>query len=310
MMVELGTDTPGNNPNDGTPLNPYNHRYYCGGSSTGSAYAVSAGLVPFAAGADAGGWASASHLGSFCGIFGLNPSHDRVSRRPSANGASSNGVTGPLAACMIDLELGLRLMATPDPRDQNSSLLPYTAPNRCQDPNFLESPSRGSTGSMTRSVIAVVPQARIRNHRNQHPLPSRGPELGTRGSADSSCWLWRCGGLTGSAIPPRGRWTSVMPSVGMLTPLVQRIEGNGTVEPPGYVAPLASIYATPPPSPHLPSTLDPLADPVRAVEGAALVYLNPGAASYHHLSPHHTQDDIFVYRSRIWRSAIMSKPGR
>ena len=47
-MHELGMDTTNNNPNYGTPLNPNNDTYYCGGSSGGSAYAVAAGLVPFA----------------------------------------------------------------------------------------------------------------------------------------------------------------------------------------------------------------------------------------------------------------------
>lgn len=49
-MHELGMDTTNNNPNFGTPLNPYNSTYYTGGSSGGSAYAVSSGLVPFAMG--------------------------------------------------------------------------------------------------------------------------------------------------------------------------------------------------------------------------------------------------------------------
>ena len=49
------TDTNNNNPNWGTPLNPYNNDYYCGGSSGGSAYTVAAGLVPFSIAADGGG---------------------------------------------------------------------------------------------------------------------------------------------------------------------------------------------------------------------------------------------------------------
>jgi len=42
----LGIGTTGNNPNrlHGTPRNPYNVNYYTGGSSSGSAVAVAAGL--------------------------------------------------------------------------------------------------------------------------------------------------------------------------------------------------------------------------------------------------------------------------
>jgi hypothetical protein len=49
-MHEIGMDTTNNNPVCGTPLNPYNEKYYTGGSSGGSGYAVGAGLVPIALG--------------------------------------------------------------------------------------------------------------------------------------------------------------------------------------------------------------------------------------------------------------------
>jgi hypothetical protein len=49
-MHEIGMDTTNNNPVTGTPFNPYNDKYYTGGSSGGSGYAVGAGLVPFALG--------------------------------------------------------------------------------------------------------------------------------------------------------------------------------------------------------------------------------------------------------------------
>ncbi|EME46303.1 hypothetical protein DOTSEDRAFT_22392 [Dothistroma septosporum NZE10] len=44
-IQELGADINGNNP-FGATLNPYNEAYYCGGSSTGSAYAIGGGLMP------------------------------------------------------------------------------------------------------------------------------------------------------------------------------------------------------------------------------------------------------------------------
>ncbi|PVH96851.1 amidase signature enzyme [Periconia macrospinosa] len=121
-MHELGTDTTNNNPTHGTPLNPYGKEYYCGGSSGGSAYSVAAGLVPLAVGADGGG--SIRIPASFCGIYGLKTSHGRVSRLPTMNVASSCGVIGPMGANMIDVEIGFRTMAAPDPLNATSSCFP------------------------------------------------------------------------------------------------------------------------------------------------------------------------------------------
>jgi Asp-tRNA(Asn)/Glu-tRNA(Gln) amidotransferase A subunit family amidase len=121
-MHELGLDTTNNNPNYGTPLNPYNRHYYTGGSSGGSAYAVGAGLMPFALGADGGG--SIRIPSSFCGIFGLKTSHGRVSRLPTSNLAESTGVVGPMAANMVDLEASWRVMAQPDPSHSASPMFP------------------------------------------------------------------------------------------------------------------------------------------------------------------------------------------
>ncbi|PYH95429.1 amidase signature enzyme [Aspergillus ellipticus CBS 707.79] len=112
-MHELGLDTNNNNPNYGTPRNPHNPDYYCGGSSGGSGYAVSAGLVPIALGADGGG--SIRIPSSFCGIWGLKPSHGRVSGSPTVSLASTVGVLGPLASNIDDLALAYRIMATPAP---------------------------------------------------------------------------------------------------------------------------------------------------------------------------------------------------
>lgn len=82
-MHELGMDTTNNNPIFGTPRNPNNEHYYCGGSSGGSAYSVAAGLLPFTMGNDGGG--SIRIPSGYCGMYGLKPSHGRVSIRPSSN---------------------------------------------------------------------------------------------------------------------------------------------------------------------------------------------------------------------------------
>ena len=67
----------GVNPHYGTPLNPRYPAYVPGGSSSGSASAVAAGLVDFAIGTDTGG--SVRVPASFCELYGLRPSHGRVS---------------------------------------------------------------------------------------------------------------------------------------------------------------------------------------------------------------------------------------
>ncbi|KAJ5578537.1 uncharacterized protein N7459_007501 [Penicillium hispanicum] len=127
-MHELGLDTNNNNPNYGTPRNPHNKYYYCGGSSGGSGYAVGAGLVPIALGADGGG--SIRIPSSFCGIWGLKTTHGRVSGAPSLSLAPSVGVLGPIAASIDDLALSYRVMAAPAPasQDPTSSLFPQPTP--------------------------------------------------------------------------------------------------------------------------------------------------------------------------------------
>ncbi|KAE8417225.1 amidase signature domain-containing protein [Aspergillus pseudocaelatus] len=125
-MHELGLDTNNNNPNHGTPRNPHNRNYYCGGSSGGSGYAVSAGLVPIALGADGGG--SIRIPSSFCGIWGLKPSHGRISATPTVSLAQTVGVYGPMAASIDDLALAYRIMAAPAPAEQDPSSASFPDP--------------------------------------------------------------------------------------------------------------------------------------------------------------------------------------
>jgi len=75
--VELAYGLTGENVWYGTPVNPRAPDRFPGGSSCGSAAAVAAGLVDFALGSDTGG--SVRIPASYCGLFGIRPSHGAVS---------------------------------------------------------------------------------------------------------------------------------------------------------------------------------------------------------------------------------------
>jgi len=74
---ELAFSLNGENPHYGTPVNVNAPGRIPGGSSSGSAAAVAGGLVDFALGSDTGG--SVRAPASFCGIYGIRPTHGRVS---------------------------------------------------------------------------------------------------------------------------------------------------------------------------------------------------------------------------------------
>ena len=73
---ELAYSLNGENAHYGTPINLRAPDCIPGGSSSGSAAAVAAGLVDFALGTDTGG--SIRVPASYCGIYGIRPTHGRV----------------------------------------------------------------------------------------------------------------------------------------------------------------------------------------------------------------------------------------
>ena len=74
---ELAYGLTGENIWQGTPINPRAPDRFPGGSSCGSAAAVAAGLADLALGSDTGG--SVRIPASYCGLFGIRPSHGAIS---------------------------------------------------------------------------------------------------------------------------------------------------------------------------------------------------------------------------------------
>ncbi len=89
---EISLGILGENQFDGTPLNPAAPGRVPGGSSSGSASAVASGLCDTALGTDTGG--SVRVPASFCGLFGIRPTHGRVPTDGMMPQAPTSDTTG------------------------------------------------------------------------------------------------------------------------------------------------------------------------------------------------------------------------
>src|SRR5258707_2801325 len=103
---------------NGPGLNPWNPKYWSGGSSSGPGAAVAAGLVPFAIGSETSG--SILTPSSFCGVTGLRPTYGLVSRRGAMALSWTLDKLGPMANSADDCGLVLSVIAGKDDRDATS----------------------------------------------------------------------------------------------------------------------------------------------------------------------------------------------
>jgi Asp-tRNA(Asn)/Glu-tRNA(Gln) amidotransferase A subunit family amidase len=122
VTTEFATRAPGKT------RNPHNPGHTPGGSSSGSAAAVAAGMVPLALGSQTGG--STIRPASYCGIYGLKPTHGLIPRHGMFQLSRTLDHVGLFARGIEDLALLLEEVAGHDERDPDTrprARVPYRA---------------------------------------------------------------------------------------------------------------------------------------------------------------------------------------
>jgi Asp-tRNA(Asn)/Glu-tRNA(Gln) amidotransferase A subunit family amidase len=122
VTTEFATRTPGKT------RNPHNPAHTPGGSSSGSAAAVAAGMVPLALGSQTTG--STIRPASYCGVYGFKPTHGLVPRHGMFQLSRTLDHVGLFARSLEDVALLLEQLAAHDERDPDSrprARVPYRA---------------------------------------------------------------------------------------------------------------------------------------------------------------------------------------
>lgn len=104
--------------------NPWNLACTPGGSSSGSAAAVAACMIPLALGSQTIG--SNVRPASYCGLVGLKPTFGRISTHGVMALSYTQDHVGLMARSVEDVALGLQIAAGHDPGDPSSSRAPVT----------------------------------------------------------------------------------------------------------------------------------------------------------------------------------------
>lgn len=127
--------------------NPWDTDRSCGGSSSGSAVAVAAGMVGLAIGTDTGG--SVRFPAACTGIVGLKPTYGCVSRRGVIPLSFSLDHVGTLTRTVADSALALAALAEHDSRDAD-----FTAAGGVDDLSALDTPVAGMRIGVARAYNA------------------------------------------------------------------------------------------------------------------------------------------------------------
>jgi Asp-tRNA(Asn)/Glu-tRNA(Gln) amidotransferase A subunit family amidase len=117
----------------GPTRNPHDPERTPGGSSSGSAAAVAAGMVPLAVGSQTNG--SVIRPAAFCGVYGCKPTHGTISRHGALMLSQALDHVGVFARTLPDIALILEALAGYDPQDPDTRAV--------ASPAFLETVAAG-----------------------------------------------------------------------------------------------------------------------------------------------------------------------
>jgi aspartyl-tRNA(Asn)/glutamyl-tRNA(Gln) amidotransferase subunit A len=205
-LTELAYSGLGLNPHFGTPRNPYGGAVdrIPGGSSSGSAVAVAAGVVPCAIGTDTSG--SVRVPAAFCGLAGFKPTSARVDRRGVVALAPTLDSVGPLAHAVADvvaLDAALRGLEPRVPAPPPPQALELVVPH-----SVLVDDVAVSVGARFRAAVEALAGAGARVERRPVGALDRALELRDAHGTIVAAEAWRehadlVGGPRADALDPR-----------------------------------------------------------------------------------------------------------
>ena len=164
----------------GKTRNPHNPEHTPGGSSSGSAAAVAAGMVPLALGSQTNG--SVIRPAAFCGVYGFKPTHGLIPRHGIMKLSRALDHVGVFARTLEDIALVCEPLVGSDERDPDThprARIPFSEIAAAEPPlapmlAFIKTPLWDRTDEETKEAFAELTQA-LENHIVEVDLP--GPAL-------------------------------------------------------------------------------------------------------------------------------------
>ena len=159
VTTECATYSPGKT------RNPHNPEHTPGGSSSGSAAAVAAGMVPLALGSQTNG--SVIRPAAFCGVYGFKPTHGLISRHGILRLSRALDHVGVFARTLHDIALVCEQLIGGDERDPDTrprAPIPFSEIAAADPPlppmlAFVKTPLWERTDAETREAFAELTQA-------------------------------------------------------------------------------------------------------------------------------------------------------